>query len=79
MLQLLKLELVFSWRSFFWERNDSFKESLGEGGSSLCEEKKRERDLEERGHAIPRVTTVPEFPLELLTSAFLSLVSSMNL
>ena len=70
MLQLLKPELVNSWRSFFWEKNDSFKESLGEGGSSTYEEK-RERDLEERGHATPRATTVPAFPLELLTSAFL--------
>ena len=39
----------------------------------------RERVLEERGHATPRATTVPEFPLELLTSASLSLVSSLYL
>ena len=39
----------------------------------------RERVSEERGHAIPRLTTVPELPMELLTSAFLSLVSSLYL
>ena len=75
-LQLHKLEIASFWRNFFSARSDSSVESLGEGESSFCCGERRERVLEERGHATPRATTVPEFPLELLTSASLSLVSS---
>ena len=42
-------------------------------------ERAREQDMKERGHAIPRLPAVPETPMELLTSAFLSLASSLYL
>ena len=34
----------------------------------------RERDMKERGHAIPRLTAVPESTLEMLSSMVLSFV-----
>ena len=42
-------------------------------------ERAREQDMKERGHAIPRLPAVPETPMELLTSAFLTLASSLYL
>ena len=34
----------------------------------------RERDMKERGHAIPRLTAVPESTLEMLSSMALPIV-----
>ena len=47
----------------------------GKGGVPLSLERvERERDMKERGHAIPRLPAVPESTLEMLSLMVLSFV-----